>query len=84
MTLLQAYNNRALFTSLKIDGLGACKFTGITKGGGASTLIQVEHNGRTSMEQGNCTCTVKDRYKGNSPVPSIVKQLDKNYNRKTL
>ena len=83
MTLLSIYNYRELYRSVSIDGLGLVAFTGNVKGGGQTLLIEVSKgNGRKSWEQGNCNATARARYKGTSPVPLIVRQLDKSY--KTL
>ena len=80
MELLSIYNSRALYRSVSVDGLGAVSFTGKTMGSGLNILIQVmRKDGRKSWEQGNCNATAKAVNSGSSPVPSIVRQLDRQY-----
>jgi hypothetical protein len=76
MTLLDIYNNRSNLKSVRVEGVGLVKLTGKSMlHGSFGPLIEVEHKGRKIWEQGYSVATAKARYKGTSPVPSIVAQM---------
>jgi len=83
MNLLNIYNSRELYRSISIEGMGPVSFTGNIKGSGQNILIEVmRRDGRNSWEQYNCSATAKAVNGGTSPVPSIVRQLDCQYEAK--
>ena len=76
MTLLEIYNDRAILSSVNVQGLGIVELTGnVVINDNFGPMIEVIHNGRKQWEQGNATATAKARHKGTSPVPAIVAQM---------